>query len=206
MRPLFFTIKENSNLDKTNRTGLIIVVAVIILAVLTYTVAVVAGYLPSERRIDTANLAVITLAIICVFLLLNPGIFERLKMFEVSGFKLEMLESVKEQQAEQQSKLEDIALILPLLLPKAEQKHLLNLAGNKTADYKGNSALRSELRRLRTIGLVKSLPKVAIGQIKDNAEIDLAEYVGLTMLGERWVQRIIDIEKAEGEEEKSNNH
>ena len=159
--------------------------------------AVVAGLIPAERRIDAAALAVIALAVICIFLLMNPGIFERLKVFEVSGFKLEMLERVKERQAEQENKLEDISLILPLLLPKAERKHLLNLANAKTTEYKGSAALRAELRRLRTASLIKSYPDLHLGQIEDGSKVDLAKYVGLTPLGERWVRRIREIEQAE---------
>jgi hypothetical protein len=182
----------------TSRKGLIIAIAV---AVIAYTLAVVLGYVPVERRIDTANLAIIALAGLCVFLLANPAVFQRLKAFEVSGVKFEMLERVREKQAEQEHKIEDIALILPLLLPKAERKHLLNLANGKTAEYKGNAVLRSELRRLRTATLIRSLPKFHIGQIEDQAKIDLAAYVALTPLGERLVRRIREIEQAETQEE-----
>ncbi|MCA1612858.1 MAG: hypothetical protein LC800_01645 [Acidobacteria bacterium] len=136
------------------RIGLMIV---ILLAVIAYTLAVVTGYLPAERRIDTTNLAVIALAVICVFLLMNPMVFERLKTFEVSGIKLEMLERVKERQAEQEHKLEDITLIMPLLFTKAERRHLLNLANGKTTEYRGSSVLRAELRRLRWVKRIREI-------------------------------------------------
>lgn len=57
---------------------------------------------------------------------------------------------------------EDIALILPLLLPEADRKHLLNLADGKTAAYKGDASLRAKLRSFRDVGLAKSLPDVYI--------------------------------------------
>ena len=184
----------------TGRKASIIVIAV---AVGVYTLAVVLGYVPGERRIDTANLAIIALAVLCAFLIANPAIFQRLKTFEVSGVKFEMLERVREKQAEQEHRIEDIALILPLLLPKAERKHLLNLANGRTGDYKGNAALRAELRRLRTATLIRSLPEVHIGQLEDNARVDLAKYVTLTPLGDRLVRRIREVEQAEAEEEKN---
>jgi hypothetical protein len=176
-------------------------ITAIVVAVSAYTLGVVLGYVPPERKIDTANLAIIALAVLCVFLLANPAVLQRLKAFEVSGVKFEMLERVKEKQAEQEHKIEDIALILPLLLPKAERKHLLNLANGKTA-YKGNAALRAELRRLRTATLIRSLPEFHIGQVEDNANIDLAKYVALTPLGERLVRRIRELEQVETQEEK----
>jgi hypothetical protein len=176
-------------------------VLVIVAMVIAYTVAVVVGLITPEHRIDAVTLAVIALAVICIFLLMNPGIFERLKVFEMSGFKLEMLERVKEKQAEQENKLEDISLILPLLLPKVERKHLLNLANGKTKEYKGSAPLRAELRRLRTATLIKSHPASHIGQIEDGSKVDLTKHVGLTPLGERWVRRIRQIEQAEMQED-----
>src|SRR6202043_3159232 len=177
-------------------TGRKLLITAIVVAVSVYTLAVVLGYITTERKIDTANLAIIALAVLCVLLIANPAIFQRLKKFEVSGVKLEMLERVRERQAEQEHKIEDIALILPLLLPKAERKHLLNLGKGKTADYQGNAALRAELRRLRTATLIRSLPGVHVAQIQDNTKTDLATYVELTSLGHRWVKRIRELEQA----------
>jgi hypothetical protein len=186
-------------MSPSSRNSLIVAIVV---AVSVYTFAVVVGYVPPDRKIDTANLAVIALAVLCVFLIANPAIFQRLKTFEVSGVKFEMLERVREKQAEQEHKIEDLDLILPLLLPKAERKHLLNLADRKTADYKGSAILRAELRRLRTATLIKSLPEFHIGQIEDNAKIDLTKYVVLTPRGERLVRRIRELEQAENQDEK----
>ena len=190
--------EENTTRLPTYRT---VMVVVLIILISGYTVSVVTGYVPAERRIDVPTLALITFTIICIFLLMNPGIFERLKIFEVSGFKLEMLEKVKEKQLEQENKLADIALTLPLLLPKVEQRHLLNLADGETADYKGSGALRAELRRLRTAGLIRSHPDMNIGHLEDGKIVDLAKYVALEPLGERWVKRIREVEQAEAQEE-----
>jgi hypothetical protein len=196
-------MKDDSTKPEDNTVPLsrrrTVAVAILIILTTLYTASVVAGYIPAERRIDVPTLAVVTFAVICIFLLINPGIFERLKIFEVSGFKLEM-EQVKEKQLEQENKLADIALTLPLLLPKVEQKHLLNLADGTTADYKGGSTLRAELRRLRTAGLIRSHPNMNIGHLEDGKIVDLAKYVALEPLGERWVKRIREVEQAEAQE------
>lgn len=113
------------------------------------------------------------------------------------GYKLEMLERVKERQAQQEDQIEDIKLMLPFLLPLHERAHLVNLAQGRTAGYKGNSAVKSELRRLRSFGLIAMRPDQHVGYIKDGATFDLAFYVELTELGKRWVRKIRQIEKSE---------
>jgi hypothetical protein len=169
-------------------------VLLIVLAVV-YITSIIAGHLPENRRIDTVTLLIVALITVVVIVLLRPGTFNRLKLLELSGFKLEMLEEVKEQQKKQGSELADIALILPLLLPETERRHLLNLANNTTSDYKGNHSVRSELRRLRSIGLLRMRPNHTISQMNDNRSFDLAEYIELTPLGLRWVNRIHEIEQ-----------
>jgi hypothetical protein len=120
-------------------------------------------------------------------------LFRQIKTFSFGDVKLEMLEKVRERQVQQEERLDDLALILPLLLPEKEQKHLINLAEGRTKDYRGNKNLRDELRRLRSIGLI-AMKKGYIADIKDGMSINLADYVELTSLGRRWTKRISEIE------------
>jgi hypothetical protein len=138
------------------------------------------------KRLDTTTLLYLIVA--GALLLLR-----QIKTLSFGDVKLEMLEKVKERQAVQEEKLDDLALILPLLLPDKERKHLINLAEGKTKDYKGNKNLRDELRRLRSIGLI-SMKKGHIAQMIDGFSYDLADYVELTPLGRRWTKRIREIE------------
>ena len=62
------------------------------------------------------------------------------------------------------------------------------------------------MRRLRSIGLIETLRDRHIGHMKSGMEFDLAEYVKLSDLGERWVRRINQIEKSEGEAEENNKN
>src|SRR5262245_21983910 len=95
---------DRSAPQQTPPTAIRLLSALVIVAVaLAYTAGVVAGYVPEERRIDAANLAVIALAALCIFVLLKPRAFDRLKMFEAGGFRLELLERVRERQAAQES-------------------------------------------------------------------------------------------------------
>jgi predicted nucleotide-binding protein len=51
------------------------------------------------------------------------------------------------------SNAQDLELLLPVLIPEPDQKHLLNIADGKTKGYKGRGSLRSELRHLRSLGI-----------------------------------------------------
>ena|SRR5260370_12572499 len=78
-------------------------------------------------------------------------------------------------------------MVLPLLLPKPEQQHILNLGAGNTSNYQGNHFLRSELRRLRSMGLLEKHAGRNIGDIRDNLTVDLSKYVYLTKSGKDWV-------------------
>lgn len=83
----------------------------------------------------------------------------------------------------------EIDLMLPLVLPEPQRKHLVNLAERNTKGYTGRDSLRSELRHLRSMGLLQKLPGRNIGDIKSGMACDLADYVELTDLGKRWAER-----------------
>jgi hypothetical protein len=165
------------------------------LLALAYSAGVLTGFLPPERRLDLAHLAFLVLVLLLILLLLRPDLVGRVKLPEGEGWKVEMLQRA---QARQEAELKDISLLLPLLLPDPEQKHLLNLRNGTTAGYRGNDFLREELRRLRSIGLIAVRGDHRVGEIKDGSEVDLAAFVRLTPLGETWVNRIKEMEVAEG--------
>ena len=85
---------------------------------------------------------------------------------------------------------QDLGLLLSVLIPEPEQKHLLNIADGKTKGYKGGGNLRSELRHLRSIGFLRKHADRHIGELKSDGVYDLAETVELTDLGRQWVARL----------------
>jgi hypothetical protein len=139
------------------------------------------------KRIDSTTLLYLVVAGALL-------LFRQIKTLAFGDVKLELLEKVKERQAKQEEKLDNFDLILPLLLPETERKHLQNLAEGKTKNYEGNKSLREELRRLRSIKLI-SMKNGFIGDIKDRLTVDLANHVELTKLGWRWYRLIADIEE-----------
>jgi len=168
-----------------------VIALLIVLAVSLYIVQSLRGKI---QRIDTASVALLVVSGVAVALLVMPGLTDRLSRIEVSGIKLEIL---KREQLRQRSELDEFSLVFPILLPESERKHLMNLAHGRTANYNGTHAMRTEIRRLRSIGLLRMLPNQEVGFMKDGIIVDLAKYVELTSLGRKWVQRIEDAERAE---------
>ncbi len=170
--------------------------------VIFYTVLAVIGFIPAERKIDGVNLVIILIAAGIVILILHPELIDRLRVLEMAGFKLELLEEVAKKQSQQEVRLQELYMLLPLLLPEPEQKHLLNLANDHTRDYRGRDTLRDELRHLRSMGLIKMVNDHHISQITDGFEFDLAHYVRLEKRGSHWVEQIKEIERIEAKKNK----
>jgi hypothetical protein len=136
----------------------------------------------------------------------QPDEFERLvsEHLRRSLSKIE-LDEVKRTQESQQDHLRVMEMVLPLLLPKAEQQHILNLGTGKTSNYQGNHLLRSELRRLRSMGLLEKHAGRNIGDIKDNLSVELSDYVYLTKSGKDWVTVIRKNEETLAKDQDSQN-
>jgi hypothetical protein len=153
-----------------------------------YTVAVLLGLKP-ERRIDVATLGIIGLGALIAAVLFRPDIVDRISRVEIAGWKVE----IEKKQEIQDKQLRDIEIVLAILLTEGEQKHLINLAGNNTANYLGRDILRTELRRLADMRLIRRRSNRSIGGILDNAKVNLADFVKLTGTGDRLAARIIQI-------------
>jgi hypothetical protein len=141
-------------------------IAVVLVAlVAAYSLGVVLGRIEDGSKIDAVHLAVIALTAVVAIGLFQPNIFDRLKKVKLSGFELEMLEKVQEKQAFQEDQIEDIRLILPLLLPPSERQLLFSLDSGKGTEKPGSHALRTELRRLRSMHLVRTKDAKPVGQM-----------------------------------------
>lgn len=183
-------LQTNRNTPPAKNHVLRLIGLLILVLLAVYTAAVVRG-LPKDNRIDASTLGVISVGILIVIICLKPEIFDRVARFEAAGLKVEMIEKRQEKQDQQ---LNDIQLILPILLPEAEQKHLLNLASGGPVNEKGNHDLRTQLRRLRSLKLIRMVPGKEVNQITNDLTVDMRQFVGLTELGEHWVSRIQEIE------------
>src|SRR5260221_14442188 len=72
------------------------------LSAIAYTIGVLSGFIPEDRKLDAIHLSILVLAVVVVAMLLRPDVFERLKLLELTGFSLEMLERAKERQERQE--------------------------------------------------------------------------------------------------------
>jgi hypothetical protein len=181
--------------DSRYTLGRRLMAAIVLVLITAYSLGVISGRVHKDNRLQLADLALIGLACAVGGLLLNPNVISRLRVVELQGFKVELLEKVRERQLQQAQDLEDIQLIIPLLLPDTERKHLKNLARRTRVGYKGNHSLRTELRRLRSIGLVRMRSNRAIADLGDGVLFDLGDYLALTELGERWVRRLEELDE-----------
>jgi hypothetical protein len=86
-------------------------------------------------------------------------------------------------------------LVLPLLLLEPEQQRLLNLERENTSSYQEDHALRTEPRRLRSMGLVKRHAGRNIGDVKDDIKVHLSDYVFLTPVAKEWAKIIEKIRR-----------
>jgi hypothetical protein len=102
---------------------------------------------------------------------------------------IRQLEEAKNRVNSAENTLSELGLLLPLVLTQAERSHLQNLYNGTTANYIGNSNLRTELRRLRYLTLINN-PRAPIGTASDGRIFDLQELVELTRLGRIWAKRI----------------
>jgi hypothetical protein len=167
-----------------------------------YILGIVLGYVPKEHRLDASALTLIVVVLLAITVLLRPDVINRLRVLEALNFRVELSE-VKEKLARQSDDLTVIRMMLPFLLGDKERIHLTNLARHQTANYKGGNPLRTELRRLRSIGLIRMRgPDCHIGQMTSDKTFDLADFVELTSLGEYWARRIDEIQKEDDTTEK----
>ncbi|PSN13147.1 hypothetical protein C7293_17165 [filamentous cyanobacterium CCT1] len=174
------------------------------LAAMRYLGLIVFEGLAEERRLTLVELGILLLAGGSIALLVQPNLLGLVKLIEVAGIKLE-LERLQEKQKAQESELETMRVMLPLLLPEDERSHLKNLANGRTAGYYGNADLRQTLRRLRSTHLLQMKNGHHVSELQDGRMFDLADYIELTSDGWQWLERIKAVEKEQQEDAEGNS-
>ena len=130
----------------------------------------------------------IVVAVFVAGVLLQPEFLSRLTHLKVGNVELE-LEKLQQDQQLQRRELDDVRFVLTLLLQQAEVQHLKNLENKKPQVYEGNNNVRSELRKLRTLGLIQNRKDRTIGELTDRFKFDLNDYVQLTARGRHYLER-----------------
>ena len=169
------------------------------IAVLAYILALVLGALPEKAHIDFAAIVLVLVAAAGIALLFSPKwdatlleAMTRVKAVQFASLKVE-LKAIRARQDEQTSRLALLQLVAPLVLTQAERQHLANLHHHRTAGYRGNHVVRSELRRLRYLSLITNSQPIASAE--DDSTFNLASLVQLTALGTEWARQLENMEK-----------
>jgi hypothetical protein len=173
---------------RTRITRTIVAIAVLLM-VSIYVVCIVVGGIPADQRLSAADVWLAVAAVLGASLLLRPELLDRLTHLKFGSFEADLRDLAKGQKVQQQE-LDDIRLVLTLLVQKAERNHLENLERSDSISYEGNHQVRSELRRLRTLGLIRNRKDRTIAELKDGTKRDLKEIVELTDRGRYYLERV----------------
>jgi hypothetical protein len=153
-----------------------------------YIVFIVLGKF-QERQKLTASVGMIVVAVFVAGVLLQPEFLSRLTHLKVGNVELE-LEKLQQDQQLQRHELDDVRFVLTLLLQQTEVQHLKNLENKEPVSYEGNSNVRNELRKLRTLGLIQNRKDRTIGELADRFRFNLNDYVQLTVRGRHYLDRL----------------
>ena len=164
--------------------------ALLLIALVAYVMAIVSGVLKSDQRLSIADLVGIVVIIGLAAVLLAPQSLDRIQALNIGELKVQLHE-IRNDQASQKREIDLIRLALELAVTENERKHLTNLDQPlEVVRYTGNQALKIELRHLRTLELIHS--KRYIGQIPDEREFNLREFVELTQRGRDYLKSIAE--------------
>ena len=177
--------KMAESADALRRT----VAIVVGLATCTYIIAVLLGRIPTQQKLNAADISVIVVAAGVVSILLRPQLLDRLTHLKFGGLELDWLERLQQDQQKQRDELDDVRFVLTLLLQPSELEHLRNLEKG-TTQYQGNEAVCAELRKLRTLGLIRNRRDRTISEISGKRTLDLKDFVELTERGRHYLERL----------------
>jgi hypothetical protein len=167
----------------------LIVAVVLLLASCTYIVAIVKGRLSALQKLGLADIAVFALAVGVASVMLRPELLDRISHFKFGELELDWLQKIEADQRKQRDELDAVRFVLTLLLQESELEHLRNLEKGST-QYQGNETVCAELRKLRTLGLIRNRKDRTIGEISAKRSFDLKDIVELTERGRQYLERL----------------
>ncbi len=166
-----------------------IVAVVVVVAVCVYISAAVLGRIPVQQKLGVADIGVIILAAGIASILLRPELLHQISYFKFGELELDWLQKIEADQRKQRDELDAVRFVLTLLLQESELEHLRNLEKGKT-QYQGNEAVCAELRKLRTLGLIRNRKDHAISETAARRNFDLKDIVELTERGRQYLERL----------------
>jgi hypothetical protein len=158
------------------------------LLLVAYIAAILSGTISASRQLTIADLIVVVITVIAIGIVIWPESLRNIQELGIGGLSVKMrgqMRDLQDTQRNHQKQLDQLRFTLYLLVTDNERTHLENLYKGATAHYRRNEWLQSELRRLRTIGLITS--KRFIFEMPD--EFDLGDWVALTARGDEYLRR-----------------
>lgn len=185
--------RPDGNGHHSKRQVAVFLLAIAVLAIVTYLIAVVTGYVAKDSRLTVTELGLAVIGCLFLTLVTDPAAFDRLSLLKLPGGIEVTLEKIERQQKEQRRELDAFFSILSNLLSLPEKYHLRSLA-RTDEEYTGQSSLREELFRLKRFGLIDEIEGQKIGDMFDNKKFKLRSFVRLTQQGERFIKALDEIE------------
>jgi hypothetical protein len=164
-----------------------------------YAVAVITGKISASHQLGTVDLIVIVVGLIAIGILIRPEVLNSIQEFGIGGLSVKMrhqLQEIQDTQKDHSKNLNDMRFILEALVTTSEISHLKKLAHGSASNYKRNPSLLVELRRLRDVGLIRTINEQRLGQLPDR--FNLAEWVELTKRGADYLGRMEQFEPPSG--------
>ena len=166
-------VSEKARAKDDFRSWLAIVLSVgVTLLGVGYLLAVVFGKIGTNRFGTTE--AIIFVAI----LLLNSAWIQRIGRFAISGKGIEFqMREVQEEQVRQRADIRSIKFLLSYFVTEQELEHLQRLVGKIPPEYSNpddwqHEIFKTELRRLRSLGLIRMHPGKMIGPMPKKDDLN----------------------------------
>lgn len=162
-----------------------------------YLLAVVFGKIGANRFGTTE--AIIFVAI----LLLNSSFIQRIGRFAISGKGVEFqVREVQAEQVRQRAEIKSLKFLVSYFVTEQELDHLLRLSGKMSSKYSNpddwhHDVFGNELRRLRSLGLIRMQPGKFIGAMSKSG--DLNEHCRITDRGQEYLKLREEVESQEQE-------
>lgn len=169
-------------------TGFICVLFLVLSII--YNVLLVLGKISAENRIGITEISLVIISFLTVIVFINPNIIKYISEFSLpwgGSFKLKLIEK------KQKNLLDNVAFLLKHFLSTPEHAHLTIIANEKDVDYDMFDKLRDELRKLKSMGLIKERADKNISTVANGTKFCPSDIYEITERGTEYLKTIVEI-------------
>ena len=163
------------------------------------------GYLLAVllSRIGANRFGTTEAIIFVAILLLNSSFLQKIGRLSISGKGVEFqVREVQEEQVRQRAEIKSLKFLISYFVTEQEFDHLQGLAGKIPSVYSNpddwhHETFGNELRRLRSLGLIRMQPGKFVGAMQKKG--DLNEHFKITDRGQEYLKLREEVESQEQE-------